>query len=100
MELLAVYDDEDIAEAAKGKIDGPKRLASDRDDNQVVWRLFGTPSWGNFFALGMYELPRLKELVDQRKAGVEIDMNEHQRILNGLNFLVSNYTLTIPQHWL
>ena len=100
MELLAVYDDEDIAEEAKGKIDGPKRLASDRDDNQVVWRLFGTPSWGNFYALGMYELPRLKALVEQRKMGAEIDTEEHKRILSGLNFLVSNYKLTVPKHWL
>lgn len=56
MELLAVYEDQEEAEAAKEKISGTHRLASDRDDNQVVYRLFGTPSWANFYALRMYEL--------------------------------------------
>ncbi|MGJ8656975.1 MAG: hypothetical protein ACSHX6_11050 [Akkermansiaceae bacterium] len=99
MELLGVYDDQDEAEEAKGRISGAHRLASDRDDNQVVWRLFGTPSWGNFYALGMYELPKLKELVDLRKAGGEYDREEHERIISNLGSVVNTYGLRIPEHW-
>ena len=103
MKLLAVYEDKETAEDAKAKITGPLRLASDRDDNQVVYRLFGTPSWANFYALEMYELPKLKQLVDQRKAGQSFDTAsaaEHQRILDGLGFLDSAFQLKIPEHWL
>ena len=100
MELLAVYEDQDEAEEAKGKIKGPLRLASDRDDNEVIWRLFGVPSWANFYALGMYELPKLKGLVEQRKAGEGYDEEEHQRIVTNLGSLVNTYGLKIPDHWL
>lgn len=100
MELLAVYEDQDEAEDAKGKITGAHRLASDRDDNQVVWRLFGIPSWGNFYALGMYELPKLKALVDGRKAGGDYDSAEHERIIVNLGSVVNTYGLKIPEHWL
>lgn len=100
MELLAVYEDQDEAEAAKEKVTGTHRLASDRDDNQVVYRLFGTPSWANFYALEMYDLPKLKQLVDERKAGDSYDEEEHQRIITGLGILVNSYDLKIPDHWL
>ncbi len=100
MELLAVYEDQDEAEAAKKKVTGGCRLASDRDDNQVVYRLFGPLSWANFYALEMYELPKLKQLVDQKKAGERYDEEEHQRIITGLGILVNSYGLKIPEHWL
>ncbi len=102
MELLAVYEEKDLAEDAEAKVTGPKRLASDRDDNQVVWRLFGIPSWANFYALEMYELPKLKQLVDQRKAGTGqgYDQEEHQRIVGNLASLVNTYGLKVPEHWL
>ncbi len=51
----------------------------------------------------MYELPKLKQLVDQRKAGQSFDTDtaaEHQRILDGLGFLDSAFQLKIPEHWL
>lgn len=100
MELLAVYEDQDEAEEAEGKVTGPKRLASDRDDNQVVWRLFGTASLGNFYALDMYELPKLKKLLECRKSGGSgYDEGEHQRILGNLSSLVNTYGLSIPDHW-
>jgi len=100
MELLAVYEDKDEAEDAESKVTGPHRLASDRDDNQVVYRLFATPSWANFYALEMYELPRLKELIDQRKAGETYDLEEHERLITGLGIIVNTYSLMIPEHWL
>lgn len=100
MELLAVYEDQEEAEAAKEKISGTHRLASDRDDNQVVYRLFGTPSWANFYALGMYELPKLKKLIDQRNTGETYDKEEHERIITNLGFPINTYRLKIPKHWL
>ena len=99
MELLAVYDDEDVAEAASRKISGSKRLASDRDDNQLVWRLFGTPSWANCYALEMFDLPELKTIIEQRKAGQPYDHEAHQRIITSLSYLENTYQLTIPKHW-
>ena len=99
MELLAVYDDEDIAEAAAKKVAGPMRLASDRDDNQLVYRLFGTPSWTNFYALEMFELPQLKAIIQQRAAGQPYDAQEHARIISSLSFLESTYNLKIPERW-
>ncbi len=100
MELLAVYEDKDDAEAAKSKVTGALRLASDRDDNQVVYRLFATPTWANFYALEMYELPKLKHLVDQRKSGGTYDAAEHERLITGLGIVVNTYDLKIPDHWL
>jgi len=100
MELLAVYEDKDEAEMAESKVTGPHRLASDRDDNQVVYRLFATPSWANFYALEMYELPKLKQLVDARKAGAVYDRAEHERLITGLGIIVNTYDLKIPDHWL
>lgn len=100
MELLITYDDQLEAEAAEKKITGKKRLASDRDDNEVIYRLFGEPTWVNFFQLGMYSLPELKELMDERKAGQAYDRERHQQILDGLGFVTSTYGLKIPAHWL
>ena len=73
MELLNTYEDKDEAEAAEKRITGKKRLASDRDDNEIIYRLFGEPTWGNFYQLEMYELRELKELVDLKKAGQPYD---------------------------
>ncbi|MDG1357924.1 MAG: hypothetical protein P8P36_07005 [Akkermansiaceae bacterium] len=99
MELLNTYEDQDEAEAAEKVIAGKKRLASDRDDNEIIYRLFGDPTWGNFYQLGMYELPQLKELVDHKKAGKPYDEAKHQSILQSLQFLESSYSLKIPERW-
>ena len=99
MELLITYDDQDEAEAATELLTGKKRLASDRDDNEVIYRLFGEPTWANFFKLGMYDLPLLKEIVDLKKSGQPYDGDRHQSILTSLQFVVSSYGLKIPEHW-
>ena len=51
MKLLNTYEDKDEAENALTKISGEKRLASERDSTIVIYNLFGTPSWGNFYKL-------------------------------------------------
>ena len=99
MELLNTYEDKDEAEAAEKRITGKKRLASDRDDNEIIYRLFGEPTWGNFYQLEMYELRELKELVDLKKAGQPYDEAKHQSIMHGLQFLESSYSLKIPERW-
>ncbi len=99
MELLITYDDEAEAEAAAKVIIGEKRLASDRDDNEIIYRLFGEPTWTNFFKLGMYDLPLLKELVDLKRAGEPYDVDRYQAILASLQFVETSYGLKVPVHW-
>ncbi|MEC5128119.1 hypothetical protein VSU19_15235 [Verrucomicrobiales bacterium BCK34] len=99
MELLITYDDEAEAEAALKALSGEKRLVSDRDDNEIIYRLFGEPTWTNFFKLGMYDLVVLKELVDLKKAGEPYDVERHQSILKTLQFVESTYGLKVPEHW-
>lgn len=52
-------------EAAE-KLTGDKRLTSERDATVVIYNLFGIPSWGNFHRLRMYNLGKLKSLLDCR----------------------------------
>lgn len=100
MELLKTYDDQQDAEAAEKLLTGPKRLVSDRDDNEVIYRVFGEPTWSNFFKLDMFDLPELKKLVEARKAGEPYDPDRHQAILDCLSFPARTYQLSIPEHWL
>lgn len=65
MKLLNTYDDRDEAETAAEKLRGEKRLASERDATVVIYNLFGTPNWGNFHRLNMYNLSELKSLLDR-----------------------------------
>ena len=99
MELLNTYEDQQEAEAAEKLITGTKRLASDRDDNEVIYRLFGEPTWGNFYKLNVYDLPELKKLVEAKKAGKPYDAERHETILDMLRFPASTYQLSIPEHW-
>ena len=100
MHLLNTYDDQHDAEAAENLLTGAKRLASDRDDNEIIYRLFGEPSWGNFYKLDMYDLKELKMIVEARKAGEAYDPERHRAIVDGLKFPANTYGLTIPEHWL
>lgn len=100
MQLLITYYDRDEAEAAEQKITGAKRLASDRDDNEVIYNLFGEPTWTNFYALGMYDLHELKEIVAKIKVGNDYDKERHETIMTSLNFVVTSYGLKIPSHWI
>tara|TARA_R110000850_G_scaffold76640_13_gene166345 strand:- start:4148 stop:4450 length:303 start_codon:yes stop_codon:yes gene_type:complete len=99
MELLITYDDEAEAEAAAEALSGDKRLVSDRDDNEIIYRLFGEPTWTNFFNLGMYDLPLLKELVASKNAGGAYDADRHQAILTSLQSVATCYGLKVPEHW-
>lgn len=100
MKLLNTYEDRDEAEAAELKITGQKRLASERDSTEVIYNLFGIPSWGNFFKLGMFNLPELKNIVDEKQAGQPYDQARHKEIIGMLKYAACSFELEIPEHWL
>jgi len=100
MKLLNTYETEHEGEAALEKVQGKKRLASERDSTEVIYNLFGEPSWGNFYRLGMFNLPLLQQILDQRKAGQEFDQAKHQNIISMLKYVANQFEIEIPNHWL
>jgi len=99
VKLLNTYEDREEAEAAALKITGEKRLASERDSTVVIYNLFGQPTWGNFYALGMFNLAELKQIVDVRKAGADYNQRRHHEILSTLRYVESSFEIKIPAHW-
>ncbi len=100
MKLLNTYEDRDEAELAYTKITGEKRLASDREDNQVIYKLLGQATWGNFNRLKMFNLPQLQQIVEQRKAGRAFDSQRHHEIISMLSYIAQQFELEIPGHWI
>ncbi len=100
MKLLNTYDNKDEAELALTKISGEKRLASERDSTVVIYNLFGQPTWGNFYRLGMFDLPELQGMLDRRKAGQPIDTARHKEIISMLHYAARSFELSIPEHWM
>ncbi|WP_065650240.1 hypothetical protein [Pantoea eucrina] len=100
MKLLNTYEDKDEAENALTKISGKKRLASERDNTIVIYNLFGTPSWGSFYKLGMFNLPELQQMLELRKAGQPIDVAKHNEYIKTLDYVARTFELSIPKHWL
>lgn len=100
MKLLNTYEDREEAEAAALKITGEKRLASERDSTVVIYNLFGQPTWGNFYALGMFNLQELKLILEQRKAQQNFSQQRHIEIIGMLRHVSSMFELEIPEHWL
>lgn len=100
MKLLNTYEDKDEAENALTKISGEKRLASERDSTIVIYNLFSTPSWGNFYKLGMFSLPELQGMLELRKAGQPIDVAKHNEHIKTLSYVARTFDLSIPEHWL
>lgn len=100
MKLLSTYDDRDEAEEAAEKLAGEKRLASERDATVVIYNLFGTPSWGNFHRLGMYNLVELKPLLQRRANWQAAEFARHIEIIAMLKTVAKNYGIEVPEHWL
>ncbi|HCC6073236.1 TPA: hypothetical protein M5919_005608, partial [Klebsiella pneumoniae] len=86
MKLLNTYEDKDEAEEALTKISGEKRLASERDSTVVIYNLFGTPSWGNFYKLGMFNLPELQKILELRRTGQSIDLEKYNEYIRTLSY--------------
>ncbi|HCH0879703.1 hypothetical protein P3532_10030 [Vibrio parahaemolyticus] len=99
MKQLNTYDTKDEGEAALAKIDEPKRLASERDSTEVIYNLFGTPSWGNFYKLGMFDLDTLKTIVENKKNGLPYDEKKHREIITMLQYVANSFEIEIPSHW-
>ncbi|WP_318475056.1 hypothetical protein [Photobacterium leiognathi] len=99
MKQLNTYDTKEEGEAALAKIDGPKRLASERDSTEVIYNLFGTPSWGNFYKLGMFNLIELKSIVQQKQNGHPFNEKKHQEIITMLQYVAQSFELEVPRHW-
>lgn len=100
MNLLNTYDDREDAEDAAEKLIGDKRLASERDGTVVIYNLFGTPTWGNFLRLGMYNLEELKSLLNCRVDWQPKEQARHAEIIATLRTVAKNYGIVIPKHWL
>ena len=100
MKLLNTYEDKDEAEEALTKISGEKRLASERDSTVVIYNLFGTPSWGNFYKLGMFNLPELQKILELRRTGQSIDLEKYNEYIRTLSYAARLFDLSIPKHWL
>lgn len=100
MKLLTTYENEFEGETALAKITGKKRLASERDGTEIIYNLFGEPNWGNFYRLGMFNLPVLQQILAQRKAGQVFDENKHTEIITMLKYVSTQFEIEIPLHWL
>lgn len=100
MKLLNTYEDKDEAEAALSKIDGKKRLASERDSTVIIYNLFGQPTWGNFYKLEMFSLTELRSMLELRKTGQSIDQKRYEEIITTLRYVSRTFDLSIPEHWL
>ncbi|WP_101825926.1 hypothetical protein [Klebsiella variicola] len=100
MKLLNTYEDKDEAEDALTKLFGEKRLASERDSTVVIYNLFGTPSWGNFYKLGMFNLPELQKILELRRTGQPIDLGKYNEYIKTLSYASRLFDLAIPKHWL
>ncbi|MGK0271521.1 MAG: hypothetical protein ACI88H_002184 [Cocleimonas sp.] len=100
MKLLNSYENRDEAEKAEALISGDKRLASERDGTEIIYNLFGVPTWNNFYKLGMFNLPLLREIVEQRKNHQPYDQAKHKEILSMLRYAASSFELVIPKHWI
>jgi hypothetical protein len=99
MKQLNTYDTKEEGEAALAKIDEPKRLASERDATETIYNLFGIPSWGNFYKLGMFNLNELKDIIQKKKNGLPYDEKKHRDIIKSLEYAAKAFNLEIPNHW-
>jgi len=99
MKQLNTYDTKEEGEAALAKIDEPKRLASERDATETIYNLFGTPSWGNFYKLGMFNLNELKDIIKKKQDGLPYDEKKHRDIIKSLEYAAKGFDLEIPSHW-
>ncbi|KAB8041140.1 hypothetical protein GCM43_19010 [Janthinobacterium aquaticum] len=99
MQHLYTFETKKEAEKGLAKLSGPKRLASDRDSNEVIYNLFGVLSWRNLYALGLYDLTELKSVLAQRDSGGAYNKIRHLEIIAALENTSRVLGLTIPEHW-
>ena len=54
----------------------------------------------HFYRLGMFNLPELQVMLEQRNVGASIDEHRHREILTMLRYAAQTFELKIPDHWL
>jgi hypothetical protein len=99
LQHLYTYETKEEAEEALAKLSGPKRLASDRDGTEVIYKVFGELTWKNLYALGLHNLPELKILLSQRDSSGAYNMDRHREIIAALENISRVLGLAIPPHW-
>lgn len=99
LQHLHTFETKEEAEETLLKLVGPKRLASDRDGSEVIYKLFGELTWRNLYAVGLHNLPELKIILSQRDSGDAYNSNRHREIIVGLENVSRVLGLTIPAHW-
>jgi len=97
--LLNTYEESDEAELALQKISGERRLASERDGNEIIYNLFGIPSWRNFYKLDMYQLSTLKKIIEKRTLKQSYDQLKYKKIITNLKYVEKQFNIKIPAHW-
>lgn len=99
MQHLHTFEAKEEAEEALLKLAGPKRLASDRDGTEVIYKLLGELTWKNLYAIGLYNLPELEIILSQRNTAETYDKSRHREIIVALENASRVLGLTIPAHW-
>lgn len=98
MKLLNTYDDKETAEIFFERIEGEKRLASERDATETVYNLFGQPTRKNLYLLDMFNLKELQGIIECRKWTV-FRPERHREIIKMLEYAAKSFDLIIPAHW-
>jgi len=99
LQHLHTFETKEEAELALVKLWGPKRLASDRDGTETIYKLFGELTWRNLYALDLHNLPELKSILSQRNSGGTYNKTRHREIIAVLENISRVLGLTIPAHW-
>ena len=99
MQHLHTFETKEEAEETLLKLVGPKRLVSDRDGTEVIYKLFGELTWRNLYAVGLHNLPELKSILSQRDSGGAYNESRHREIMAALENISREHGLTIPTHW-
>ena len=99
MQHLYTFETKEEAEEALVKLSGPKRLVSDRDGTEIIYKLLGDLTWTNLYALGLHNLPELKSILSLRDSGGAYNKNRHREIIATLENISRVHGLTIPSHW-
>ena len=99
MQHLHTFETKEEAEETLLKLVGPKRLVSDRDGTEVIYKLFGELTWRNLYAVGLHNLPELKSILSQRDSGGAYNESRHREIMAALENISRVHGLTIPTHW-
>jgi hypothetical protein len=99
LQHLYTFESKEEAEEALVKLSGPKRLVSDRDGTEIIYKLLGDLTWTNLYALGLHNLPELKSILSLRDSGGTYNKNRHREIIATLENISRVLGLTIPAHW-